>query len=244
MARSSAKREVQSSQDQPLSDGEVIQALTLCQRHEFPFAAVRAVLASPERFAERLLAAMRLTPQELEAAHDAAEADGKTFFLDTFATYILVQLCDPRAFDALIALYATPGELASDLTGDFVTENLNAALARVFNGDLDAIKGLIENESAYVFARNAALDALGCLVVMGKLEGQIVAAYIAEKLDAAITDKRADDFTTCLVDFAMDFRSPELRSRADRCFELNLVDRFWLGHEYLRAQKVQLPNCL
>jgi Protein of unknown function (DUF1186)/SEC-C motif len=242
MARSSVTRAVQPSLDSAMTDAEVIQALTVCRKAEFPYGAVRAVLAAPEQFADRLLAAMRMTPQELEAAHDADEEENAYYFLDTFATYILVQLRDPRAFDALISYYSTPGSLASDLTGDFVTEHLNAALARVYNGDLGALTSLIENENAYVFARNAALDALGCLMVMGKLDEQWAVDYAAEKLDAVLATERADDFTTCLVNFALDMRSPQLRARVDRCFELDLVDRMWVGVESVEQAYAAPPE--
>mgnify|MGYP001474892788 CR=1 FL=1 len=242
MAKSSARRSIQQFSDPPLTDAEVIEALSYCKRAEFPSAAVRAVLASPGRFADRLLTEMRKSPQELEAGYDAIEDDDGAYFLDTFATHILVHWRDPRAFDALIAYYSSPGPLASDLTGDFVTERLGAALARLYDGQLVSLKGLIETESAYVFARNAGLAALGCLIVMDKLDEQTVVDYVCAKLDTAIATENADEFTSCLVSFAIDLRSAELRSRIDRCFELDLVDRFWIGPESVEKAYAKAPE--
>jgi hypothetical protein len=207
----------------PISDDTVIEALTWCRQHEFPFEAVRAVLADPEHFVDHLLAELRLTPAQLEAKLRDGEDFGHDNQLWTFAFYLLAQLKEPRAFAPMIDFFNTPGHFAADLTGDTHTEDLPAALANTFDGNIELLKSFIENKEVNEYSRSSALETLGVLLYRGQLEEAWVRGYVGELLAKALIGDE-DPFTSWLVCFALDLRAPEHRAALERCFDEALVD--------------------
>jgi hypothetical protein len=207
----------------PISDDAVIEALTWCREHEFPYEAVRAVLADPEPFVDHLLAELRLTPAELKAKLRDGDDFEHDYHLWTFAFYLLAQLKEPRAFALMIDFFNTPGDFAADLTGDTHTEDLPAALANTFDGNIELLKSFIENKDCNEYSRSSALETLGVLLCRGRLDEAWVRAYVGELLAKALIGDE-DPFTSWLVCFALDLRAPEHRAALERCFDEERVD--------------------
>jgi hypothetical protein len=211
----------------------IIEQLTWVKPHVFPYNAVRAALARPERVADRLLAELSLTPEQLDEATSEERPDGSTNWLHTFAIYLLAQWQDRRAFAPIVDFFSSPGELGSNLTGDLVTEDLNAILTRLYDGDLGRLEGLIESEAAYEFARGAAIDALGLLIHAGKIDEATVVEYLGGLLDSAGSESNPL-VLAMLSDLAADLRHPSLLPKVRRCFDDDIIDVTYTGWEYLK----------
>ena len=83
--------------------------------------------------------------------------------------YLLAQFHEPAAYPPLVKFFSTPGELALDLTGDVVTEDLDKILASVCWNDLAPIKQIVRDPSINEFIRNAALRSMLVLVAEGEM---------------------------------------------------------------------------
>lgn len=223
MSMAAIETATHSQHAEPISDDAVIEALTWCREHEFPYEAVRAVLADPKPFVGHLLAELRLTPAQLKAKHQSNENFGFDDHLWTFAFYLLAQLQEPRAYALMIDFFNTPGDFAADLTGDTHTEDLPAALANTFDGNIELLKSFIENKDANEYSRSSALETLGVLLYRGQLDEAWVRGYVGELLAKALLGDE-DPFTSWLVCFALDLRAPEHRAALERCFDAKRVD--------------------
>jgi hypothetical protein len=93
--------------------------------------------------------------------------------------YLMAQVRETRAYRPLCAIAAT-GELASDLIGDGVTEDLSIILARVYDGELAPLQSLIEDTGADEFARDAAFNALAWLTATGQIDRDKTAGYLRD----------------------------------------------------------------
>ena len=118
---------------------EIIAALTPYTGH-FPRAAVEAAIAQREE----------VTPELLRALDETAGAPEKfvshEIMLHIFATYLLAQFRDKRAYRPLAKILAAPGDTADKLFGGTITERLENILASVYDGDPEPVKRLVEGE--------------------------------------------------------------------------------------------------
>ena len=94
-----------------------------------------------------------------------------------YAMYLLAQFREVRAYPLLVKIFSAPGEMAFDLAGDVVTDDLGRILASVSDGDIGGMTSLVENEQANEYVRSAALDGLLTLVVCGRRSRDEVMAY-------------------------------------------------------------------
>jgi hypothetical protein len=123
-----------------------------------------------------------IIPSLLEVL-EAVARDPKSFASDgdrmihIYAMYLLAQFREPRAYPLLVKIFSAPGELAFDLTGDVVTDDLGRILASVSDGDMSGMASLVENEQANEYVRGAALDGLLTLVVCGRRNRDEVMTY-------------------------------------------------------------------
>ena len=105
---------------------EIITALTPYTGH-FPKAAAEAAIAQKDEIAPHLLGALE------EVAQDPGQfAHNEQYMLHVFASYLLAQFRDKRAYRPLTQILATPGDAADSLFGDTITEGLDRILASVF----------------------------------------------------------------------------------------------------------------
>ena len=89
----------------------------------FPWKAVRAAIAQREA----------ITPHLLQALEDVANAPAefarrRDYMLHLFATYLLAQFREKRAYAPLVRILAAPGSVADDLFGDTITEALKSII--------------------------------------------------------------------------------------------------------------------
>lgn len=94
-----------------------------------------------------------ITPYLLDIVKDAAQnidelAYEEDYVAHVYAMYLLAQFQEKRAYPLIVDFFSIPGEVALDVSGDVVTEDLNRILASVSGDDTSLIKSLIENEQA------------------------------------------------------------------------------------------------
>jgi Protein of unknown function (DUF1186)/SEC-C motif len=140
---------------------------------EFPKAALQEAVAHREDIIPPLLEVLETV------ARDPVQftSDGQRV-IHIYAMYLLAQFREPRAYPLLVQIFSAPGELAFDLAGDIVTDDLGKILASVSDGDMSGMTALVENEQANEFVRSAALDGLATLVACGRRSRDEVMAYL------------------------------------------------------------------
>ncbi|TRC92808.1 DUF1186 domain-containing protein [Mesorhizobium sp. WSM4303] len=84
--------------------------------------------------------------------------------------YILGGARDTQACQPLLRLLRRPGKEAERLLGDATTETLSRIIVGVFDGDADALFGIIADRSADEFIRDAAFGAVTFLTWEGRIE--------------------------------------------------------------------------
>jgi len=138
----------------------------------FPRQALQAAIARKEEVTPWLLQVVREARQHATTLVDHPDA-----MAHLYAPYLLAQFRETQAYPLLVELFSLPGELTLDLMGDFVTEDLGRVLASVCGNDTRLITHLVELPTANVYVRNAALEALLCLVACGAQPRASVVAY-------------------------------------------------------------------
>lgn len=119
---------------------------------------------------------------------DAVLADPESYIADEkffgvhFGLLLLARLRDARGFLPAMRILQLPHDVADGLLGDMITETIPAILASTCQGDVDALKGLYENEDLDEFVRIAGLTAMGVLVQNDLLPRSQLSAYIGEVL--------------------------------------------------------------
>jgi hypothetical protein len=85
----------------------------------------------------------------------------------------------PAGFPALIAFLRGPFERVEDVFAESITDkSVQAIVAGMFDGDVDLLVGLITDRAIDEFVRDAAMRALICLAVDGRIERQFAADFL------------------------------------------------------------------
>ncbi|TPJ34161.1 DUF1186 domain-containing protein [Mesorhizobium sp. B2-8-3] len=84
--------------------------------------------------------------------------------------YILGGARDTQACQPLLRLLRRPGKEADRLLGDAITETLSRIIVGVFDGDAEALFGIVADRSADEFIRDAAFGAVTFLTWEGRIE--------------------------------------------------------------------------
>ncbi|WGV29029.1 DUF1186 domain-containing protein [Halotia branconii] len=106
----------------------------------FPRLALERAIEEREAITPILLSTLENWSNNLE------ELLGKDdYILHIYSLYLLAQFREPLAYPIFIKFFSAPGEIALDVTGDVVTEDLSRIMASVSQGNIEPIKQLIEN---------------------------------------------------------------------------------------------------
>ncbi|EGV27664.1 protein of unknown function DUF1186 [Thiorhodococcus drewsii AZ1] len=188
----------------------------------FPEAAVRAAVEQREAITPVLLDCLR------SAADDPRKvADTQGAMLHMYALYLLAQFRERAAYPLVVKLFSAPGDLCLDLAEDFVTEDLYRVLASVCGGDLDPIKGMIEDREVNEYVRSACMRTLVALVEWGELEREPVIEYFRSLFNGKL-ERDSDFLWGALVSACCDLYPEELLPEIERAFADGLVDTFFI----------------
>jgi hypothetical protein len=185
---------------------------------KFPMEAMRAAIEQRETITPELLRVV-----EAIAANPTEFAQRKDYMLPVFTLYLLAQFREKRAFPAVVKIFSAPGKTPYKLVGDTVTEGLKQILASVYDGNPEPLHGLIENEEADEYVRDAAINAILVLENTGQMTRAEVVDYFHSLFHGKL--KRTHSFAWIgLVCAVADLPAPELREEVRQAYSEDLVD--------------------
>jgi hypothetical protein len=186
---------------------------------KFPIKAMRAAIEQREAITPELLRIV-----EAMAANPAEVATGQDYMmLPVFVLYLLAQFREKRAYPAVVRMFSAPGETSYDLVGDTVTEGLKRVFASVYDGNPPPLHGLIENEEANEYVRDAAINSILVLEHTGQMPRAEVIEYFRRLFHGRL--KRKHSFAwNGLVCAVADLPAPELLEEVRQAYSEGLVD--------------------
>lgn len=208
---------------------------------EFPRLALEKAIEERETITSILIEILDKLSNNLEELLEKSD-----YILHIHALYLLAQFREVAAYPTIIKFFSVPGDVALDVTGDIVTEDLCRILASVSGSNIEPIKQLIENPEANEYVRGAALEALLVLIAQEVITREQVIQYYA-KLFSTL-DKEDYYIQTTLVTNSAQLCAVELQEQIDRAFEEELVDLFFIDQEdvstYLVVEREEALNRL
>jgi hypothetical protein len=108
----------------------------------YPTEAVKYALANKEKAIPELLEILEYTLSDVENLSKDAK-----YLVHFPAIYLLAYFREIKAYDSIIKIASLPDEQIFDLLGDAVTEDFKNILTSVCDGNIEPIKGIIENSS-------------------------------------------------------------------------------------------------
>ena len=141
----------------------------------YPAEAVKYALAHKEEAIPELLEILEYT---ISNAENLAKDD--KYLIHFPAIYLLAYFREKKAYESIIKIASLPDEQTYDLLGDTVTEDLKNILASVCDGNIEPIKGIIENSSLDEFVRTEALESLLILLNQGVVSREELVLYFKE----------------------------------------------------------------
>jgi hypothetical protein len=139
---------------------------------ELPREAMQRALDNWDEVAPPLLALLEAHTDGRDRSEDAT---GAVFFI----LHLVGQAREQRAFPAICRLAQDP-EALEDVLGDGIASTLPAILIGTYDGDLDRLKALIEDEAVDEIVRADAFDALAWLTAAGQVPREAAATYLCE----------------------------------------------------------------
>jgi Protein of unknown function (DUF1186) len=192
---------------------------------KFPVVAIERAREEREAITPRLLSTLEELSNNLEELLEKSD-----YILHLYALYLLAEFREPLAYPVIIKFFSVPGEIALDLTGDLVTEDLGRILASVNDGNIEPIKQLIENKDVNEYVRGAALKSLLVLVAHDKIPRAQVIQYYKE-LFSNLGEEEDYYIWTSLVINSTELCAVELNEEINRVFEEDLVEQFFIDQE-------------
>ncbi len=105
--------------------------------------------------------------------------DGE-YLIHFLAVYMLAYFRETRAFDYMIRIASMPDEQAYNLLGETITEDFGRILASICDGNIEPIKGIIEDSSLDEYIREQALNSLLILLNIGAVSREQLVSYFKE----------------------------------------------------------------
>jgi hypothetical protein len=199
----------------------------------FPRRALEAAIVAKDEVIPLLLPSLAHSPATIQAW--SAQKDHMAHI---YALFLLAQFRERQAYPLIVNFFATPGEIALDVTGDVVTEDLGRILASVCGGDDGLIRQLAENEAANGFVRGAALAALVCLVATGQKTREDVLAYYRTLLQSDLC-QHSSFFCAEVVASATELYPEEVMGDIRAAFAKGWVDETIIDRTYVERQLAQ-----
>ena len=144
--------------------------------HELPREAMRWALDNWDEAVPGMLGVLERFADGADRSEEAANA---AFFI----LHLAGERRETRAFAPLRRL-AKDAEAIEAVLGDGVTTTLKGILISTYDGDLDALKGVIETEGADQYVRAGALEVLAYLAATGRVTPQEAETYLLRLYDA------------------------------------------------------------
>ena len=188
-------------------------------------AALLKAIDEKEAIVPRLLQVIEDVPSRIHKIHDE-----EAYMLHIYALYLLAQFRETDAYLPIVKLFSFPGDLPVHITGDIVTEDLGRILASTFNGDLEPLKILIEDESLNEYVRSAGLNALCVLWGCGAISRQDIVDYFKYLFTDALVGQTAYMWSSTIRS-SLDISPNEMVEEIEKAFEDDLVELFFFNRD-------------
>jgi uncharacterized protein len=136
---------------------------------------IEAMLACRDDWAIVAPALLGVLTRYVDGEDRSEDAETALFFI----LHMLGERGETRAF-APICRLARDTEAVETVLGDGITESLAAILIGTYDGDPGALRNLIGDPKANIYARAEALQAMGFLTASGRIAEDAMAAYLRE----------------------------------------------------------------
>ena len=206
-----------------LSQWTISQILVaLNQKNKVPEAAINAAIAYKEEITPALLALVKYVTENYQKLR-GDDCDYIT------AMYILAKLREPQACKYIIKLASLHRDWPEKLLGDVINEGVASLIVSTYDGNLQAIKNLIEHTHAHIYSRSAALNSLLGLCAVGKLSREEVVNYHRSLLHSPLIED--DEFAMFLLKDICDLYPSELYDDAMAVFDKADIDEWYISKE-------------
>lgn len=217
-----------------LSISEILAQLEI-NRGSFPRKAVEEAIERREEIVPELL---RILDEATSRPEEILARSG--YIGHIFALYLLAQFREAAAYPRIIRFFSLPGEIALDVTGDVVTDDLDRILASVTFGDDAPIRQLIEDPKVNPWVRGAGVGALGEMVFNDQIERDEVIAYLGRLLGDRL-EREYSHVWDRVADLAVDLHPEEVIEGLRRAYREGLIDPMFISprnvEEALRLSK-------
>jgi uncharacterized protein len=193
--------------------------------HDLPREAMRWALDHWDEAAPGLLGVLE---RYADGADRSEEAAGAAFFI----LHLAGERRETRAFAPLCRLLRD-AEALEEVLGDGVTTTLSRILISAYDGDLEALKGVIEAEGADEYARAGALEVLAYLAATGRVAREEAEAYLLRLHDALRPQHESFVWSGWVLAVGL-LGLEALSDVVRRAFERGLIDPTVMGYEHFR----------
>ena len=193
------------------------------KKRKFPLEAIQAAVDDPDAIIPDLLKVLEHTANN---ADDVVKDE--TYMAHLYALYLLAQFREKRAYPLILKLMESSSSTLELLLSDTITEDLDRILASVYDGDLQALKALIENQEHDEWARVAAISSLVILVAQDALSREDVLTYFKSLLHTLDRNKEDYIFWSYLINHGVDLYPDMIYDEIKQAFADNIVDEMVL----------------
>jgi hypothetical protein len=194
-------------------------------RGHFPREAVQEALQKREEITPHLLRSLQEATQILSSPEPEEPP-----FLPIYAMYLLAQFRDRRAYPLVIDLCKLPIKELDRLLSDLITEALPRIIASVFDGNMEPIESIIENESLDPYVRGSALRSLSILVYEDALPRADIIGYLTELFREKL-EKKVSFIWDALASEAVDLHAISLAEDIRTGYEEGLLSPGYMNFE-------------
>lgn len=153
----------------------------------------------------------------IERYADGSDRSESTTRAALYCMFLAAGAREKRAFAPLCRL-ARDADAMDECLGDSVTESFHNILVSTFDGDIDALKSLIEDGTLDEFIRTGVFQALAFLTASGQIDRQETATYLAglsETLKVVPGDFGWDGWAMAIVSLGLAELMPLVKAACD-----------------------------
>jgi hypothetical protein len=205
-----------------MNTDEIIQTLTVFTP-QFPKEALSEAHQHREELIPRLLDSLDYAADNAKTLMD----EDSHYHLHFFAMFLLAQFREQRAFPKLVRFLHEDEKTIDFILGDALTEYYRAILCSTYNGDINLLKAVIEDDGCYEFARSAAINAYVYIVCDGHISREEMTDYFRTVIRGLKDDDAAG--ATALVNAIIDEHILELIPEARALYDRDLIETFVCG---------------
>ena len=171
-----------------------------------------------------------ITPLLLEVIDQAGDISNQrnndpNYILPLYAMYLLAQFREKKAFKSMCTFLQSDPDLVEGMLGDTITEGLSSILYSTYDGSIEALCQVIENDYIDEFICGAALSTYMKLYDDGLLRQEVCINYLRRIIE--ISDE--SELFTMVEGVVIDYHLIEMIPDIKRLYEENKIDTYVHG---------------